>query len=328
MPDPNASHPPVTRAVTNESAPRNLVFARVGATSLHRHWLAEPKAERSWDLQLSTWSPSLSDLPDGDFPVFFDPSVKWSSVAHYFRERPELMDTYEYVMFPDDDILFDAGSITRLFAVCQEYGLQIAQPALRPSSHLSYALVLECPKFRLRYSNFVEPMCPILRTDHLRVMLRYFERWSTGWGLDEFWTLLMPAPVRAGAIIDCEPVLHLRPHQAGEIYTSFRTLGLDPQQEMNDIASHFTNLPQGKLVYEGISAKGRAIGRIRTNLLNGIHLMRTATAMREPQHAFRCGLGMLARIVTKLHYQPVRVVDREAWPMLPPLTRATSLSHQ
>lgn len=289
---------------------RNLVFARFGATSVHPYWLAEPAADRNWDLQLSTWIQDLAGLTDGDFPVHVDAGVKWGCIGRFFAARPELLDRYDYVHFPDDDLLFEAGSISRIFAICREHSLKIAQPAMRISSYASYPLVFECPAFRLRYANFVEPMGPVISTGHLRALLPYFTHWQTGWGLDDFWTLMMGNPRWAAAIIDSEPMLHIRPLQTGAIYTSFRTLGLDPSRDVAEIQANFTNVPQGKLVYGGVLRGGFRIGRKSTNLLNGLHLLRVASGAREPDRVRRAGLGMIARIVTKAGYRPAMATFR------------------
>jgi hypothetical protein len=306
--DPNAACPEPVSAATGPR--RNLVFARVGQASVHPYWLAEPAAERNWDLQLSTWIPDIAGLTDGDFPVHVDPGVKWGCIGRFFAEHPELLDRYDYVLFPDDDLLFDAGSISRIFTICREHDLKIAQPALRLSSYAFHCLLFECPAFRLRYTNFVEPMAPVISTEHLRTLLPYFGRWQTGWGLDHFWTLMMRDPRWAAAIIDCEPMLHIRPLQTGGIYTSFRRLGLDPLRDMAEIQANFTNVPQGKIVCGSVLRDGRRLGRTGTNLLGGLHLLRVASAAREPERVRRAGLGMIARIVTKVGYRPTTATFR------------------
>lgn len=283
---------------------RNLVFARVGPGSVHRYWLAEPAADRNWDLQLSTWMDDLAGLTDGDFPVHLDTGVKWGCVGRFFTAHPELLDRYDYVHFPDDDLLFEAGSISRIFTICREHDLKIAQPALRLSSYASYPLVFECPAFHLRFANFVEPMGPVISSEHLRALLPYFAYWQTGWGLDDFWTLTMGNPRWAAAIIDSEPMLHVRPLHTGAIYSSFLTLGLDPYRDVAEIQANFANVPQGRLVYGGILRGGRRLGRTSTNLLNGLHLLRVSSAAREPGRVRRTGLGMITHIVTKAGYRP------------------------
>ncbi len=301
---------------------RNLVFARVGQSSVHPYWLVEPAADRTWDLQLSTWIQDLAGLTDGDFPMHLDTGVKWGCVGRFFAEHPDLLDRYDHVFFPDDDLLFETGAISRIFAVCREHNLAIAQPALRLSSYASYPLLFECPAFRLRFTNFVEPMGPVISTQHLRALLPYFSRWQTGWGLDDFWTLVMDDPYRAAAIIDSEPMLHVRPLHTGAIYTSFRALGLNVHHEVEDILANFTNVAQGRFAYGGILRGGGHLGQTVTNLLTAQHLLRVSTAARDPFGVRRTGLGMIAKIVTKAGYRPTPVRFRTA-----PAPRAADALH-
>jgi len=300
------------------SAPRrrNLVFARVGRQSFHPHWLAGSGRDRNWDLQLSTWIPEIVDSTrvtdaSGDFPIAFDPGVKYSSIARYFAENPQLLRQYDYIMLPDDDLLFEEGSITRLFDVCREHDLVLAQPALNLASYASYPIVLQCPSFRLRYSNYIEPMTPIFRSDYLAQILPHFERWPTGWGHDDVWSFLMADPNRASAVIDSEPVIHLRPLFTGELYETFRKRGMDPLRDVAEINSSFTNLRQGKKVYGGVSREGSRVGRAMTNLFNGLHLLRAAGGTRDPGGTRKTGLRMLSRIVTAIGYRPTAARFRE-----------------
>lgn len=300
----------------------NLVFARVGPLSLHQHWLNEPREKRNWDLQLSTWLPDLADqLREGDLPVYLHRSVKFVSIAAYFAEHPERLDRYEYIMLPDDDLLFDPNGISRMFDICREENLTLAQPALRPCSYFSHPIVLASPRFKLRYSNFVEPMAPVIKASYLADLLQYFVRWPTGWGQDEVWAFLMADPVKAAAIVDCAPMYHLRPLQSGEIYSAFSTLGMDPYRDLAEMLDSFANTRQGKLVYGGVLRSGRRVGRKRALLLFGLHLLRIATATRAPRQVTRLGLVALTHIFLAIGYRP-----RRAWPIAPPGT-PTSAPH-
>ncbi len=286
---------------------RNLVFARVGGLSLHRNWLLEPKASRNWDLQLSTYDEQLQGLDDGDLSLSIDTGTKWDSVCRYLRTNPDLLDRYDYIMFPDDDLLFEPNGLSNLFKIMASHDLDIGQPSLLPSSHISYPVTAHCPGFVLRYTNYVEPMCPIIRTDYLRTLLPILARWPTGWGQDDIWTMMMAKPAYRAAFIDASPILHTRPLYTGAVYKTFERLGMDPEGDLKEVRSTFRGLPLPKLIYGGISDKGRKIGHIGANIRNGLHLLRAASAMRKPQEARRVGYGMLSRTVTQFGYRPVQL---------------------
>lgn len=286
---------------------RNLVFARVGGLSLHRNWLLEAKTTRNWDLQLSTYDENLSDLDGGDFPLSVDTGTKWDSVCRYLRANPELLDRYDYIMFPDDDLLFEPNGLSNLFEIMAQNDLDIGQPSLLPSSHISYPVTAHCPAFRLRYANYVEPMCPIIRTAYLRTLLPVLDRWPTGWGQDDIWTMMMAKPAYRAAFIDASPILHTRPLYTGAVYKTFEKLGMNPEGDLKEIRSSFRGLPLPKLIYGGITRNGRKVGRIEANIRNGLHLLRAASAMRKSQDVRRVGYGMLMRTVTQIGYRPVQL---------------------
>lgn len=286
---------------------RNLVFARVGRLSLHRNWLLEAKTSRNWDLQLSTYDEQQTDLDDGDFPLSVDTGTKWDSACRYLRANPGLLDRYDYIMFPDDDLLFEPNGLSSLFQIMGSNDLDIGQPSLLPSSHISYPVTAHCPAFRLRYANYVEPMCPIIRTDYLRTLLPVLDRWPTGWGQDDIWTMMMAKPAYRAAFIDASPILHTRPLYTGAVYKTFEKLGMNPEGDLKEIRSSFRGLPQPKLIYGGITRSGHKIGRIGANIRNGLHLLRIATAMRTPRDVRRVGFGMLLRTVTQFGYRPTQL---------------------
>lgn len=286
---------------------RNLVFARVGGLSLHRNWLLEPKASRNWDLQLSTYDEQLQGLDDGDLSLSIDTGTKWDSVCRYLRTNPDLLDRYDYIMFPDDDLLFEPNGLSNLFKIMASNDLDIGQPSLLPSSHISYPVTAHCPGFALRYTNYVEPMCPIIRTDYLRTLLPILARWPTGWGQDDIWTMMMAKPAYRAAFIDASPILHTRPLYTGAVYKTFERLGMDPEGDLKEVRKTFRGVPLPKLIYGGISDDGRKVGHIGANIRNGLHLLSAASAMRKPHEARRAGYGMLLRTATRFGYQPVQL---------------------
>jgi hypothetical protein len=288
-------------------AVRNLVFARVGRLSLHRNWLVEVKASRNWDLQLSTYDEQQTDLDDGDFPLSVDTGTKWDSACRYLRANPHLLERYDYIMFPDDDLLFEPSGISNLFGIMAAHDLDIGQPSLLPSSHISYPVTTHCPAFQLRYANYVEPMCPIIRTAYLRTLLPVLDRWPTGWGQDDIWTMMMAKPAYRAAFIDASPILHTRPLYTGAVYKTFERLGMDPEGDLEEIRRSFRGLPQPKLIYGGITAGGHRTGSIVANIRNGLHLLRIASAMRAPSDARRVGFGMLMRTITRFGYRPMQL---------------------
>src|SRR3712207_2326761 len=107
---------------------KSLVLARVGAGSLHPCWLDRGKP-RDWDLRLVPYqalpSQDAIDCVVGDVI----PGPKWSGLRELLNTWDGWRD-YDYVWMPDDDIYADQETITRMFAVARELGLDLFAPAL------------------------------------------------------------------------------------------------------------------------------------------------------------------------------------------------------
>ncbi len=285
-------------------ARRFLVLARVGDKTLHRTWLEDSTVERTWDLQLNSYAEDRSNAPDCDLPTIFDYGTKWDSIARHFGAFPELLDRYEYVMFPDDDLLLKTGDINRLFEIAVENDLTIAQPAMTIDSYLSYPIVLQMPGFQLRYSTFLESMACCVRSEYMRSLLPMFERHFTGWGTDLLWALLMEDPAYRAAIVDEVPMVHTRPLYTGPVYDSFSEGRIDPEREVESLVGAVDNHPHAMLVYGGRLTDGRRVGAFRACIGNGFGLLRVAARSKQPRLCVRMGLGMLLRAFTRSRYRP------------------------
>lgn len=283
---------------------RFLVLGRVGDKSLHHSWIADRTVTRNWDLQLNSYAKDVSLCQDGDLPPVFDYGTKWDSIARHFRANPELLDRYEYIMLPDDDVLMEAADINRLFEIAVEYDLTMAQPAMTIESYLSHAVVLRMPGFRLRYSTFLESMACCIKSSYLHTLLPMFERHFTGWGTDLIWAMLMKAPAYRAAIVDEVPMTHTRPLYSGPIYDTFAEDKVDPREEVRGLMACFENHPQGMHVYGGYLTDGRRVGDFEARIRNAIGLFSVAGRSKLPWNTVRMGCAMLLRAFTQMGYKP------------------------
>lgn len=197
---------------------RFLVLARAGENSLHPHWLRG--AEQNFDLYISYYG----NQP-GKYAADADhwremKSTKWPALHEHIRSERELIESYDAVWFPDDDLLIDAAGINRMFDLFMGFGLSLAQPALSHDSHFSHPSVLQDPRSYLRLTNFVEVMAPLFSREALSVVHPTFAQSKTGWGLDFMWPFLL---ARAGhgnriGVLDAVAMTHTRPIGGGDIY--------------------------------------------------------------------------------------------------------------
>lgn len=289
---------------------RFLVLARVGDRSLHPHWIADAGCVRNWDLQLSAYGEDESKIQDGDLPPVIDRGTKWDSIVRHFRTRPELLDRYDYVMLPDDDLLMRASDINRFFEIVAAEDLWVAQPSLAPESYFYWPQLVHCPAFRFRFINFVEAMGCCMKASYLRQLLPLFERYPTGFGTDLVWAMLMDDPARKAAVVDAVQMVHTRPLGSSALYARFAAMGRDLSQEIQQVMNAYENTPHFVLVYGGRLRGGREAGGAATKLLTALNLFWLAPRAREPHRLIRAALGMLARILTQRAYVPARLRPR------------------
>jgi hypothetical protein len=207
-----ASATPVPRAAApraSAAAParRFLALFRAGPKSLHPHAVAGLMAQ-NFDYALSYFG---DQAPDADGAIFAHRAdgAKWPGLEQTLIAHRDTIARYDYVWLPDDDLLCDPAAISRMFMICSELKLDLAQPALTSDSYYTHLVTLEHKAFQLRFTNFVEIMAPIFSAAFLARIVPTLAGNLSGWGLDALW----PRMSRLGrvAIIDATPVKHTRP---------------------------------------------------------------------------------------------------------------------
>ncbi|MEK6205444.1 MAG: hypothetical protein N2B02_07445 [Amylibacter sp.] len=191
---------------------RNLVIVRAGKNSLHKGWLANSSCKPNWDLVISYYDKQAYEERKhtaGAQSVFYK-GGKWDGIYKTVQELG-ILDRYQYIFLPDDDIKSDCQTINRLFQMMDEYALSVAQPSLACDSYFSHFHALQCDQFTLRFTNFVEIMVPCLRQDVFMLMLPEFKQNMSGFGLDMIWHRLQTIGDNKAAILDEISVCHTRP---------------------------------------------------------------------------------------------------------------------
>lgn len=189
---------------------RNLVLARVGASSLHPRWLGGATS-RNWDLRLVPYEPLPGDATDGDLTVGeVVPGPKWTGLREALARWDGWRD-YDAVWMPDDDLDTTAEDIDRLFDVAAGVGLDLFAPALDDASHYAHFSTRRNARLFGRWVGFVEIMMPGFSRAGLERLLPTFALTETGWGwgLDSVWPKILNYD-NVG-IVDAVAVTHTRP---------------------------------------------------------------------------------------------------------------------
>ena len=234
----------------------NLAIFRSGAQSLH------PKAVAR--LEGQNFDYALSYYGDGEPPssgaVFVDrqPGAKWPGLERTLLKHRDLIGRYDYVWLPDDDLLCEPELVSRMFAICSDLGLDLAQPALTQDSYHTHVVTLQHPEFQVRFTNFVEIMAPVFSRAFLEGVLPTLRGNLSGYGLDGLW----PRMSRLGrvAIIDDTPVRHTRPISNSN-YSANREAGIPAMFEDYMVsAAAFIEAPADfHINFGGLLKSGEAI---------------------------------------------------------------------
>ncbi|MRH89383.1 DUF707 domain-containing protein [Nocardia sp. SYP-A9097] len=271
-----------------EPVRRNLVVLRAGDSSLHEQWLAGPQP-RNWDFVVSYFGDDPMRYRTGDVTRLDRKGPKWPALQHVLTvDLAEVIDRYDYVWLPDDDLATDTAAINELFDRTARYRLSLAQPALTEDSFFTHEITLVDRRFELRYTNFVEIMAPCFSRDFLTRCLPTFGKSQTGWGLDFHWPRFAPH-TGALAIIDAVTVRHTRP-VGGPNLTAARAAGVDPVLEYRDYLLEHEIYDLTTAVHRGVGATTRSPAAEPTAICVTIDELRPDTASWFEYHCARADL--------------------------------------
>lgn len=215
-----------------------LVVVRAGDASLHPTWL-EGSAHRNWDLLVHSYGAQCpwSDQEGVEVIRAVGSDIqgpKMRAVHSLYTQKRDVFLAYEYICFADDDLAASLDTLNRMFLLCEHYGLELAQPALTRDSHMgNWAITMENTSFLLRYTNFVEVMCPVFSRAFLDLCAPTFNENLSGYGLDMLWSSWVSSPWKI-AILDACTVRHTRPSFSGHLYKMLAEMGVNPDQELID----------------------------------------------------------------------------------------------
>jgi hypothetical protein len=237
-----------------------LALFRSGPSSLHPYAVAR-LAEQNFDYALSWFGddhPTDLGLADGAAFVHMQKGAKWPGLEQTLIAHWDTIQKYQYIWLPDDDLLAVPETVSRMFTICDELQLELAQPALTRDSHYTHLVTLQHTEFQLRFTNFVEIMAPVLSVDMLSRVFHTLKGQISGYGLDALWPRL--SHLGKVAILDDTPVKHTRP-VGGPNYAFSTAAGLAPAHEDWLVsAGHFVETPADfQLNYGGLLQSGDPI---------------------------------------------------------------------
>ncbi|MHB8347761.1 MAG: hypothetical protein ACYDHM_11370 [Acidiferrobacterales bacterium] len=176
------------------------------------------------DIEAVKRDPSVSTA---DHIVFeSDRNMRKFAIIKRVLERYPVFQKYEVVMMIDDDLEPVGCSIADVFSQFIETGFRVGQPALTRDSYWSHEVVLRHNGYKWRKTNFVEVMCPIMKSAAIRDYLPLFDATVSGFGLDTYWSTCEWKGHGGLVVLDSTPMRHTRPVRGGVAYQ-----GISPGEE-------------------------------------------------------------------------------------------------
>lgn len=242
---------------------RNLVISTVGDNSKHATWLTgnEP---RNFDLFLVYFGDKADYNFSGAEHTHRRKGFKFPLLDQVLTEYAPTVAGYERLWLPDDDIAADVATVNRMFDLFKQHRLQLAQPAIS-AGEVSYESLRQAPRTVLRYSPYVEVMCPMFTREALYKAKSLFLETQSGWGIDWVWSKWFAKG--EVAILDACGVEHTGKLMRGDLYQKLKARGIDPYQEFDDCIArhgginrrHHKKMLRGRMPMTRIPAPGQTL---------------------------------------------------------------------
>lgn len=242
---------------------RNLIISTVGDQSKHGTWL-EGNEQRRFDRFLIYFGDNAAYDFGGAEHRLQRKGFKFQLLDAALNEYTEVIAQYDRIWCPDDDIAADVACVNRLFDYFAKYQLDLAQPAIS-AGEVTYESLRQQPGSLLRYSPFVEVMCPIFTREAIYRVKPLFLETQSGWGIDSVWsTWFQKGKV---AILDACGVQHTGALLRGDLYQKLKARGIDPFRELTTcIAKHggvnrriHKRMVRGTMPLARIPAEGKSL---------------------------------------------------------------------
>lgn len=243
---------------------RNLVLSVVGDESVHQTWIAGREAP-SFDLCLVYFGNQPGRFRS-DADVYLErKGIKFALLHELCEgELADVVDQYEYIWIPDDDIAADSDCVNRLFSIARQFSLQLCQPAIGKGQAWCHALQAN-PNYLLRHLPYSEIMCPLFSRAAFQRCLPTFNANKSGWAIDWLWSSWF-AEHEIG-VIDAAAIHHTRPLRSGGVHGVLGKLGVDPMQEHDELVARHNldikrlrkGMMRGTLRLSAVTPDGRRV---------------------------------------------------------------------
>lgn len=209
---------------------KNLIIVAAGDESLHRNW-----GVGDYDVFVVYYGDKKEKFQHASKYFHCAKGTKFKLVDELVSKYRDVLDKYDAIFIPDDDLYMKNATINRFFKLFHEYNLQIAQPSIIGWGSLQ--CTLHQPNTILRFTNWVEIMCPCFSKEAFFSCAWSFNQNNSNWGIERLWNKILNEPKDKLAIIDCVIAIHTRPCFFGDTYwlngNTFESAMQDDQDIVN-----------------------------------------------------------------------------------------------
>lgn len=211
---------------------KNVIILCAGDNSLHKNWLGD---KQDFDLIIIYYGNSdeiVKEYQKHAKLVLMNKGQKWHLIYNFVKEYKNTLKDYDFFWFPDDDLDTNVNDLNKFFEINTKFKLWLSQPSL--TGYVSYEIERPIPDSILRFTNFVEIICPAMDRITLARLVDYFNINESGWGLDYLWPKILSYPTNKIAIVDAITVEHTK--QIGGDYTRFKK---EPIEELKEVFAKY-----------------------------------------------------------------------------------------
>ena len=234
----------------------HAVIVRAGRRSLHRQWFVDHAPP--FDVILVAYEALNAEQVSGAADYTLLPGPKVQGWSRYIGAHWDDLKRYDAIALIDDDIACSADDVRRAFEIGRAASLVIWQPSLTWDSYFSHAITLRHPAFRLRYTNFVEMMCPFFDTTYLGSVRPLFDA-GVEIGIDQVWCRLLDDNRYRAGIIDEVSVRHTRPVGALRAAQGFVGENAEYLDAIARVKERLGYAFRGAVSYAGLLRSGRQV---------------------------------------------------------------------
>jgi hypothetical protein len=235
----------------------NLIITRAGKDSLHRQWISNPN-QQNFDLLVAAYDRRIISDDAPGLKYLYIPGHKIKGWMELFRADTTWLNQYKNIAFIDDDIEAKTADLSRCFDIGTEFALKLWQPSLTWDSYVTYGGTLRNDKFRLRYVNYIEMMCPFFSSTFLRDVLPLFDLGFES-GVDLIWCSIANEKARSFAIVDEVRVKHTRPVAQQKALNSF--VDRDYESDIYACLDRFSTTWPSLVASSGVDKDGNIVER-------------------------------------------------------------------